>query len=143
MISIKIARVTAVSVMAITALAALVAPASAAQAPSIRAGYTAVGAVAAKPNSNITGKGKAVKYAPTSLNVKWSGSKPVTCTTKKISFSITNTTKTTETVTMSGKTFASIPAGKAIGVCAFGTGTATGVLGLKANKKAKLTVNIS
>lgn len=143
MISIRIARVAAVSVMAITATAGLMAPASAAQAPAIRAGHTAAGAIAAKPNSKIVGAGTTVHYKPTSLNVKWSGSTSKPCTTKLISFTITNTAKTAETVTMGGTAFAKIPAGKVLGVCAFGTGTATGVFSLKANKKAKLTVHVS
>jgi hypothetical protein len=143
MVSIRIAQVSAVSVITITAVAGLIAPASAAQAPPMRAGYAVARSTTAKPNSNIVGAGKLVKYSPTSLSAKWSGAKKATCTVAKESFTISNTAKTAETVTLSGKTFAKVPAGKGLGVCAFGSGTATGVFGLAANKKAKLTVHIS
>ncbi len=101
--------------------------------------------VAAKPNSNIVGSGKTVNYSPTSLKVKWSGPTQKKCTAKIESFTITNKTKSTETVTYNGQGASAkpIPAGKVLGVCVFGKGTATAKLGLEANKKAALTVHVS
>ena len=143
MVSIKnqLIRAAAVGTLGVAAMAGFMAPASAGTAATL--GHSAVATAAAKPNSNIVGSGKTVHYSPTSLKVKWSGPTKKTCTAKIISFTISNTTKAAETVTVSGKAFAKIPASKAIGVCVFGTGTAKAALGLAANKKAKLTVNIS
>lgn len=108
------------------------------------AGHVAVRSDAAKPNSNIVGSGKKVKYSPTSLNVKWSGPTEKTCTAKKVSFTITNTAKTAEQVTNAGSDLGSpIPSGKALGICVWGSGTASGTLGIKANKKAVLTIHVS
>lgn len=97
----------------------------------------------AKPNSNIVGSGHSVKYSPTSLNVKWSGPTEKKCTSKVDSFTITNTAKTSETVTYQGKTFAVIKPGKVEYICVWGSGTASATLGLAANKNAKLAVHVS
>lgn len=143
MVSIRIAQLSVVSVAAIAAMAALTAPASAAQAPSMRAAYAVTPSIAAKPNSKIIGSGKKVNYSPTSLKVKWSGPVQKKCTAAKASFTVTNKAKATETVKMSAKIFAKVPAGKVLYVCAWGTGTGTGKFGLAANPKAKLTVHVS
>jgi hypothetical protein len=144
MFAIRIFRVSAVGAVAILTTAGFMASASAGTTPvHLTAGHVAVSSAAAKPNSNITGSGKTVNYSPKSLKATWSGPTEKKCTAAKESFTITNTTKVSETVTLSGKAFANIAAGKAEGVCAWGKGTATGVFGLKANKKAKLTVHIS
>jgi hypothetical protein len=137
----QLIRAAAVGTVGVAAMAGFVGPASA--GTTLTLSHSAVATAAAKPNSNIIGSGKTVNYSPKSLKVKWSGATQKTCTVKIESFTISNTTKTTETVTFSGKTFAKIPARKGIGVCVFGTGTATGAFGLAANKKAKLTVNVS
>lgn len=107
------------------------------------AGHVAVRSDAAKPNSDITGSGATVKFTPTKLSAKWSGPTQKTCTATLESFKITNTAKVTETVTYKGAAFAKVPAGKVLGVCAWGTGTATAKFGLKANTKAALTVTVS
>ena len=136
----KIIRIPAVGAVTILATAGFMAPASASTASA----HLAAGpSVAAKPNSNIVGVAKKVHYLPASLNVKWSGPTQQTCTTAKVSFTITNKAKVPETVTMGGKAFATIAAGKAIGICAWGTGTATGVFSLAANPKATLTVHVT
>jgi hypothetical protein len=141
LVSIKtqLVRTAAVGAVGVAALAGFIAPAS---AGTVALGHNAA-TVAAKPNSNIIGSGKTVNYSPKSLNVKWSGTTSKTCTAKIEAFTIKNTAKTTETVTFSGKAFAKIPAGKGIGVCVFGSGTATGAFSLAANHKAKLTVHVT
>jgi hypothetical protein len=144
MFAIRIFRVSAVGAVAILALAGFMTSASAGTAPAhLKAGHVSLSMVTAKPNSNIAGSGKTANYSPKSLKVKWSGPTEKKCTAAKEAFTITNTTKVTQTVTLSGKAFATLAAGKSNGVCAWGTGTTTGVFGLKANKKAKLTVHVS
>jgi hypothetical protein len=144
MFAIRIFRVSAVGAVAILAMAGFMTSASAGTTPAhLTAGHAALSRTAAKPNSNIAGSGKKVNYSPKSLKVTWSGPTEKKCTVAKEAFTITNTAKATETVTLSGKAFAKIAAGKTDGVCAWGTGTATGVFGLKANTKAKLTVHVS
>jgi hypothetical protein len=144
MFAIRVFRVSAVGAVAMLALAGFMASASAGTTPAhLTAGHVSLSMVTAKPNSNITGSGKTVNYSPKSLKVKWSGPTEKKCTAAKESFTLTNKTKVTQTVTLSGKAFGKIPAGKSDGVCAWGKGTATGVFGLKANKKAKLTVHVS
>lgn len=145
MVSIKnqLVRATAVGVLGVATMAGSLAPALAGTASHSAARYAAVGSLAAKPNSNIIGSGKKVNYSPKTLKVKWSGPTEKKCTAKVESFTISNKAKTTETVTLSGKAFAKIPAGKVLGVCAWGKGTATGKFGLAANKKAVLTVHVS
>jgi hypothetical protein len=144
-IKLHVARALTVGALGVATAAAFMLPASASQATAahMSAVSTVHAAAAKKPNSDITGSGKTVVYSPTTLKAKWSGKKEGTCTTAKESFTISNTTKTSETVTLSGKTFAKVPADKVLGVCAWGTGTTTGVFGLKANKKATLTVDVS
>lgn len=141
-IKIHLARAAAVGALGAATMAGFMLPASASQVTGVHINTVSV-ATAAKPNSNITGSGKTVNYSPKSLNAKWSGKKEGTCTAAKESFTITNKAKTTETVTLGGKAFAKIAAGKAVGVCAWGTGTTTGKFSLAANKKAVLTVHIS
>ena len=144
MFAIRVFRASAVGAVAILATAGLMASASAGTTPvHLTAGHVTLSRVTAKPNSNISGSGKAVNYSPKSLKVKWSGPVAKKCTAAKEAFTITNKSKTTETVTLSGKAFAKIAAGKVAGVCAWGKGTTTGVFGLKANKKAKLTWTVS
>jgi hypothetical protein len=137
----QIIRASSAGALAVMAVAGFVAPASAATAGVHM--NTIRQAAAAKPNSNITGSGKTVTFSPKSIKAKWSGPTEKKCTAKKESFTITNTAKTTETVTLSGKAFAKIAAGAAAGVCAWGTGTTTGTFSLKANTKAVLTVHVS
>jgi hypothetical protein len=143
LVSIKtqLIRAAAVGTVGVAAMAGFVAPASAGTAVSV--GHGAVATAAAKPNSNIVGSGKTVNYSPKSLKVKWSGPTKKKCVAKIFSFTIINTAKTTETVTFSGKALAKIPSKKGIGVCLFGSGSASGAFGLAANKKAKLTINVS
>jgi hypothetical protein len=146
LVSIKnhLARAAAIGVLGVATTAGFIAPASAGTA-SVHAHAALAGArVAAKPNSNIVGSGKTVKYSPISLKVKWSGPTQKKCTARIESLTITNKAKTSETVTFMGKAIGpAIPAGKVLGVCVFGKGTATAKLSLKANKKAALTLHIS
>jgi hypothetical protein len=102
----------------------------------------AAGAAAKLPNSNITGAGKKAVYKPATLRVTWSGPSEQRCTAAKFAFTITNTTKVTQTVTLGGKTFATVKPGRVDGVCAWGTGSTTGVFVLKSDG-AKLTVHVS
>jgi hypothetical protein len=144
MFAIRIFRVSAVGAVAIFALAGFMTSASASTTPAhLTARHASLSMVTAKPNSKIIGSGKKVNYSPKSLKVTWSGPKEKKCTAAKEAFTITNSTKVTQTVTSGGKALGAIAAGKSDGVCAWGKGTATGVLGLKANKKAKLTLHIS
>lgn len=94
------------------------------------------------PNSNIKGAGK---YAPKTLAAHWSASSPPAsgvCKEKKISFSISNISSTTQTVTYDGEPFVSIPSGEEAGVCAWGTGSGSFQFGLQSTSKT-LTVNES
>jgi hypothetical protein len=146
LVSIKthLIRAAAVGTVGVATMAGFMAPASAGTASVHVRGALATARVAAKPNSNIVGSGAKVNYSPKTLSAKWSGPTKKTCTAKIISFTISNTTKTAEQVTANGKALGpKIPPGKALGICVFGKGTATGKLGLKANKKAVLTVHIS
>jgi hypothetical protein len=94
-----------------------------------------------KPNSNIKGAGK---YSPKTLNATWSASSEPSngCKEKKISFSITNTTSVSQTVTYESADFVTIPPAEAVGVCAWGTGSGSFVFGLTSTSKT-LTVNES
>jgi hypothetical protein len=102
----------------------------------------AAAASAKLPNSNITGAGKKAVYKPATLKVTWSGPSERRCTTARFAFTVTNTTKVTQTVTLGGKAFATVKPGKVDGICAWGKGSGTGVFGLKSDG-AKLTVHVS
>jgi hypothetical protein len=93
------------------------------------------------PNSNLKGKGT---YTPDTLKAKWTASKEKACTAKsKFAFKITNKTTKTQQVTYEGADFGTaIPAKGVLDVCADGTGTATGVFGVKSTKST-LTVTIT
>jgi hypothetical protein len=95
------------------------------------------------PNSDIKVKKGVTKFAPKTLSVKWSGSTSGTCTKKKEAFTISNDTTTSQQVTYEGSAFGDpIPAGDALGVCAWGTGTATASFGLSGSTKT-LTIDVS
>src|ERR1700728_2813851 len=69
------------------------------------------------PNSNIKGAGK---YAPKTLNATWTKKKEPAkgCTdSSKFSFSITNTTSVSQTVTYMSSPFVTLPAGEGVDVC--------------------------
>jgi hypothetical protein len=122
-------RAAAVGALGVTAVAGFVAPASAAQtaAPHMSAAL----AVASVPNTNI--KAGPLRWSPTSLTVK--SYKGTTCTSAKVSFTITNKTTKTQAIqekTSSGKTtIGSLKAGKKAGIC---------VLGAKKGAKGKLYI---
>jgi hypothetical protein len=99
---------------------------------------------AAVPNSNITASGRVLSFVPNKLSAHWSGPPPTqTCTAAKEGLTISNKTTKTETVTYRGATFATIAAGKSVGVCGWGTGHLTAKFGLKGSTTASLTISFS
>lgn len=105
---------------------------------------TAGAATAKVPSSVITGAGAKALYKPASVSMKWSGPAPAkTCTKANEGLILTNKTSVTQTVTLAGKPFASLKAGRQTGICAWGSGTTTAKLGLKSDKKAFLTLHVS
>jgi hypothetical protein len=94
------------------------------------------------PNSNIKGAGK---YSPKTLAGTWTkSSEPAKgCTDKsKFTFSITNKSSVSQTVTYESADFVTIPPGELVDVCTYGTGTYAFVFGLTSTSKT-LTVNVS
>jgi hypothetical protein len=109
-----------------------------ASAPSVG---LATSQAARVPATNITGT-KAV-YSPTKLTAtaKWNGTS--TCTAKLESFTITNTTAVSQTVTTGGHVLGTLPAGAKGGVCINKSQVGIAqVFGLSSNKRAKLTVTV-
>ena len=92
------------------------------------------------PNSNIKGAGK---YKPKTLSATWTAKKePASgCTTSsKFSFSISNLTTASQTVTYDSAPFITIPPDELIDVCAYGKGDASFTFGLSSTSST-LTVN--
>ena len=102
----------------------------------------AIPAGAATPNTNITGTGAAAVFSPTSLSV---GITTGTCTTTNDSFTISNPTKKSATITLEVgtkfKKYVVLKPNFFTAICATATGTAT--FSLKKNKAAVLTVTVS
>lgn len=99
---------------------------------------------AGKPIADITGSGSALKFKPGSIAIKWSGSTQGTCTTANYSFKAVNKTTASQTLTYKGTAIGpAIAAGKAELVCAWGTGSTTLQLSLKADTKALLTLHVT
>jgi hypothetical protein len=123
-------RAAAVGAVGAAAMAGFVAPASAAQvaAPHMTAGV----AVAAVPNTNI--QGSPAKWSPTKLTAaSHKGSK---CTSKLVSFTITNKTKKSQTIQQKSSTGGKVPvgtlkAGQKGGIC---------ILNAKAGAKGDLYI---
>jgi hypothetical protein len=91
------------------------------------------------PLTKIEGSGSALKWVPNKLTAKHITG---TCSSTNYSFKVTNTTKSSETITDKGTAIGpAIPAGKSQFVCGSAAGTA--VLALKADSKAHLTVTFS
>jgi hypothetical protein len=132
-------RVGIASVL-IAPLLALAVPAEAASTNVAALAHS--GALAAVPKVKITGS--PAVYSPKQVTVTphWNGTE--TCTTALASFSLTNNTSATQTVTDNGKTLGSIPAHKGNVVC-INTNQAgkTQHFGITSNKKAKLAVKVS
>jgi hypothetical protein len=142
-ISIKnqIIRVSTAAALAAVAVTGFVAPASAATA-GVHATVAGVHVAATGPNTNITGS--PAKWDPTTLTAK-----PVTskkCSTTNFSFSVSNTTKKTQTVQdkVSGKkqTLFTLKTKTAEAVCVTGPKGASGMLYIKGSKSV-LTVTLS
>jgi hypothetical protein len=99
-------------------------------------------APAAVPKVKITGS--PAVYSPKTLTATphWNGVE--TCTTALESFSITNNTSATQTITSGGKTLGSLGGHKAGGIC-INTNQVGKTLhyGLKSNSKAKLAVKVT
>jgi hypothetical protein len=90
------------------------------------------------PTVDITTSG----YSPTSLNITWSGPKSAKCTAKLIAIDFTNKTNKTADVTVHGKFYFGVLAGKIAPLCAWGKGDKTAVFGLK-KSKSTLTLHLS
>ncbi|HXQ75645.1 MAG TPA: hypothetical protein VN791_04050 [Acidimicrobiales bacterium] len=137
----------AVSLIAASVVSAVVLPISMAgattQAPSI--GLSKPGPAVTLPNSNIQKSGTTNVYSPTALSTGWSapssGSEPP-CTSTIFEATVTNTTKKTQKVTFNKKVIGKIPKGDDIGLCFYGSGTSTFVLGLK-KSTSTLTITVS
>ena len=94
---------------------------------------------AGHPLTKIEGSGKALKWVPNKLTAKHITG---TCSSTNYSFKVTNTTKSSETITYNGSPIGpAIPAGQSQFVCGSAAGTA--VLALKADPKAHLTVTLT
>jgi hypothetical protein len=135
----KIRRFAIASAIAIPAVVGLsVATSSAAPA----AHFSAVHAVPLieGPNSNITGSGASVVYSPHKLK----NLTPVSsadCSVTDYTFSVTNTTSKSQTVTYMGETAFKLPAGEQEDICVFADGTIK--FGLKANPAASLKAKVT
>jgi hypothetical protein len=94
---------------------------------------------ASHPTTKIEGSGSALKWVPNKLTAKHITG---TCSSTNFSFTVTNTTKSSETITFNGTAIGpAIPAGKSELVC--GTAAGKAVLALKADHKAHLTVTLT
>lgn len=117
--------------------------AGAASVPSI--GLSTARPAVALPNSDIEKSGSTSVYDPTALSVGWSApasSKEPACTSTIFEATITNTTKKTQKVTYEKKVIGKIPKGDEIGLCFYGSGTSTLVVGLK-KSASTLTITVT
>jgi hypothetical protein len=136
-------RAAAVGTLGMTAVAGFVAPASAAQVRGLHLG-SAGAAVAATPNTDI--KGSPAKWDPTKLTV--ASHKGTKCTSKLVSFTITNKTKKSQAIqekTSSGtkETIGTVKASAKVGICVLGASKgAKGDLYIKGSKSI-LTITVS
>ncbi|HEX4492902.1 MAG TPA: hypothetical protein VH914_16975 [Acidimicrobiia bacterium] len=131
---------SAVAIAVASVFMGLAAPAGASH--SVRMSTTTVTA-AAVPNSNIKGAGATAAFKPATLKVHWSAATTQPkCTKKLVSFTITNPTKKSVTILNGKQKFAVIKPNFELGVCVYGTGKATGDLGLKGSTNV-LTLKIS
>jgi hypothetical protein len=130
-----------VGVLSVAGATAAVTPASAAAAPSAHVSMAGI-TTAALPNTNV--KGSPAKWSPTKLRAKPHSF--TTCTKAKLSFTITNRTKKTQTIQEkvgSKKVpLGTIKAGFRAGVCLKGQKGAKGSFFIKGSK-SKLTVTLT
>ncbi|MFI5285596.1 MAG: hypothetical protein ACHQ4F_04690 [Candidatus Dormibacteria bacterium] len=134
---VRIKRVGLASLLIVPVMA-LTVPA---QASAPRATVGSPSASAALPKVTITGK--PAVYKPTTLTATphWNGT--ATCVAKLESFTITNSTSSSQTVTDNGTVLGSIPSKGSAGIC-INTNQAgkTDTFGISSNTKAKLSVKV-
>jgi hypothetical protein len=133
--------------LAVSALALSALPAGAATPATVKAtapvGFSSA-APAVVPNSNLKAGKTAgtVVYSPTKVSTTWSAASEETCTSALVVLDITNKTTAAQTVTYKNQPEFKIPKKKILGICIFGSGTATLKLGVE-GQTSKLTINLS
>jgi hypothetical protein len=133
--------------LAVSVVSAVVLPISTAGAatPAPSIGLSTARPAVTLPNSNIQKSGTTNIYNPTALSTTWSApasSSEPPCTSAIFEATVTNTTKKTQKVTFNKKVIGKIPKGDDIGLCFYGSGTSTFVVGLK-KSTSTLTITVS
>lgn len=115
----QLVRATAVTGLGLAVMAGFVAPASAAPVAASHVGAVGTAATASGPNTNI--QGSPATWSPNRLTVETATG---TCSTTNNSFTITNTTSTSQTISSAAGSETLTP-GQVACICAAQTGTYT------------------
>jgi hypothetical protein len=134
---VKFRRLAIASALVVPTVVGLsVVSASAASSAHFKAVTVHGESVASQPNTNLVGSGTTVMFSPKKL-IGLTSVSSADCSDTDYSFSMTNETARTQTLTEGGaSTHIKIPAATVVPICVFGDGTLK--LGLKSSPAAKL-----